>query len=158
MKIITTKTFGSRALGVAVSACLLAACAGSPQRPPELVRLESELSRKQSDPVEAGNAGSELAEAQQAINVIARDGRRMRSDMNYNNIYLADRFLQIAEAEGRASYARQQTDRLSTERERLVADARTLEAVRASYAAERARRDAEQAMGAANAARDQAES
>lgn len=158
MKTMQSRSMGSRALAVGISAVLLAACAGSPQRPPELVRLENELSRLQSDPVIAGNAGAELSEARRAIDVIASQGRRMESDLYDHNVYLADRLLQIAEAEGLTTSAQLQAELLAAERERLVADARTLEADRARYAAEQARRQAESAMSAADAARARAES
>lgn len=157
MKITHTKRFAGRSLALAVSACLLAACAGAPQKSPELVRLENELARLQSDPAIAGNAGNELSDAQRAINFIASDGRRMKADLYDHNIYIADRLLQIAEAEGRATDARRRADDLAAERERLVAESRTLEADRARYAAEQARRQAESAMSAADAARARAE-
>jgi outer membrane protein OmpA-like peptidoglycan-associated protein len=150
-----SKPIVARALAVAVSACLLAACAGTPKRPPELVRLESELSRLQSDPMVAGNASQELSEARRAISVIAEDGRRMKSDLYDHNVYIASRLLQIAEAEGRATGARMRSDALASEREGLVADARTLEADRARRDAENARHAAEQAqMAAGDATRE----
>ena len=146
------RSFTMRALAVGVTACLMAACASTPQRPPELVRLENELSRLQADPMVAGNASNELGEARTAIAVIASEGRRMKADLFDHNVYIADRLLQIADAEGHASGARMQTDKLSSERERLVADARTMEANAARRDAKMARSDAELAQIAANEA------
>ncbi|MCB1552815.1 MAG: OmpA family protein [Xanthomonadales bacterium] len=138
-----------RALAVGVSVCLMAACASTPQKSPELVRLENELSRLRADPVVAGNAGAELSEAQRAIDLIASDGKRMRADLYDHNVYLAGRLLDIAESEGRATHARDASERLVAERDRLVADARAMEA-------ERARREANAARAAADQARMQA--
>jgi len=151
------RTFAMRALAVGVTACLMAACASTPQRPPELVRLENELSRLQADPMVAGNAGTELGEARTAIAVIASEGRGMKADLFDHNVYIADRLLQIAEAEGRATGARLQTDTLSTERERLVAEARTMEADFARRDARMARSDADLAKIAANEAMSDAD-
>ena len=138
-----------RALAVGVSVCLMAACASTPQKSPELVRLENELSRLRADPVVAGNAGAELSEAQRAIDLIASDGKRMRADLYDHNVYLAGRLLDIAESEGRATHARDASERLVAERDRLVADARAMEA-------DRARREANAARAAADQARMQA--
>ncbi len=154
---MSAKKIALRAMAISASACLLAACAGGPQRPPELVRLESELSRLQADPMVAGNAGDELSEARRAIDIIASDGRRMKAELFDHNVYIADRLLQIAEAEGRATGARRQTDSLGAERERLVADARTAEANRARRDAELARGEANQALMAATDATRAAE-
>jgi len=161
---VTSRPMLSRAIVLGLSTCLLAACAGSPQRPPELVRLEAELSRLQSSSAVAGNAASELAQAREAVDLIARDNRRMPADLFDHNIYLADRLLQIAEAEGLASAAAQKLDGLNAERERLVADARGAEADRARAAAdtalsaaERARFSAEQAQADAQRERLAAE-
>jgi outer membrane protein OmpA-like peptidoglycan-associated protein len=147
----------SRAVTLGLSACLLAACVSSPQMQPELVRLESELSRLQADPAVAANAPKALADARAAVDLLGEQGRRMDDDLFDHNVYLADRLLQIAEAEGLAKYARGRIDQLSGERERLVADARAAEARRARSAAEQARLQAELAQADANRERLQAE-
>jgi outer membrane protein OmpA-like peptidoglycan-associated protein len=151
------RSLARRALAIGVSACFLAACGSTPTRSPELVRLEGELSRLQSDPIVAGNARVELSEAQRAIDVIAEDGRRMKSDLYDHNVYIATRLLQIAEAEGRATGARLRADELAAQREGLVADARTLEADRARRDAERSRMIAGDATRSADQARADAE-
>lgn len=153
MNINTNPSPRMRALAVGVCACLMTACAGNVRHQPELVRLENELSRLQADPVVAGNAATELSEAQRAIETIARDGRRMKSDLYDHNIHLADRLLQIAEAEGRATHARDTSSALVAERDRLVADARVMEADRARREAEAARHAADQARMLAGDAR-----
>ncbi len=152
----TLATSSMHGLIIVIGVALLAACASTPQRPPELVRLESELSRLQADPIVAGNAPNELAQARRAVDIIVTDGRRMRADLFDHSVYLADRLLQIAEAEGRTIAARQRSDQLATERERLVADARRLEAERARIAAERAQRTADVARAEAESERIQA--
>lgn len=147
----------SRAVTLGLSACLLAACAGSPQTPPELVRLESELSRLQADPIIAANAAEELRDARAAVDLLGEQGRRMDDELFDHNVYLADRLLKIAESEGRADHARARIDQLSGERERLVAEARAAEARRARSAAEQARLEAELAQADARRERMEAE-
>lgn len=146
-----------RNLTAAVLIAVLASCASTPQRSPELVRLETELARMQADPVIAGNAARELSQARRAVEIIASDGRNMRPDLYDHNIYLADRLLQIAEAEGRTVAARRRSDDLAVQREQLVADARSMEAAQARQAAEQARQAAEQARAIAEAERRQAQ-
>jgi outer membrane protein OmpA-like peptidoglycan-associated protein len=146
-----------RALALGLSASLLAACAGSPERPPELVRLEAELSRLQSDSAVASHAAEELAEARQAVDLIARDQRRMNAELFDHNVYLASRLLRIAEAEGRAEAAGARLQQLGAERERLVAEARTAEAQRSRAEAERAQMTAQEALRAAERERTSAE-
>ncbi len=135
----------SRTLMLGLSLALLAGCAGNTQRPPELVRLESELSRLESDPAVAGHASQQLAEARGAVDLLARDGRRMKSELFDHNVHIAGRLLRIAEADGRTGATRAQIETMGVERERLVAQARRAEADRARSAAMTAQQRAEQA-------------
>ena len=151
-------------IALALSTGLLVACAGSQQRPPELVRLENQLARLQSDPVVSAEAPKELQQAANAVRNLSEHGDGMKSRVFDHNVYMADRLLQIAEAEGQSRFARERIDTLSAERERLVAEARAKEADRARHEANMARRDANAALAQADAdrrdaamAREQAE-
>lgn len=133
----------STALSVLVSAALLAGCAGgSKGPPPELVRIQTHLEQVQADSRIAPFADKEIREAQVAVDTLERDGRRMDDELFDHNIYLADRLVQIAEAEGLARYAEQRAADLGRERETLLLDSRTREADAARRAAELARDDA----------------
>lgn len=146
MNLHPNSTVLSRALLLGLSLGALAGCAGNSERPPELVRLESELSRLESDPAVAGYASQQLADARAAVDTLARDGRRMKSDLFDHNVYIAGRLLGIAEADGRSGAARAQLETMGVERERLVAQARRAEAERARAQAMTAQQQAEQAL------------
>lgn len=146
MNMALNNTLVCRVLMLGLSLGLLAGCAGGGSRPPELVRLESELSRLESDPAVAGFARQQLAEARSAVDTLARDGRRMKSDLFDHNVHIAGRLLRIAEADGRTGAARAQLETMAVERERLVAQARRAEADRARTAAMSAQQRAEEAL------------
>lgn len=111
---------------VASTAVLLTACASTPRGPaPELVRLQSELQRLHGDQRIATNASAELAKADTAVATLARDGRRLDRQLFDHGIYMADRLVKTAEAEGLARFAEQHAQHLGREREQLLAEART---------------------------------
>lgn len=151
-------TLRSTSLSLLVGAALLAGCAGSPKGPPpELVRIQTHLEQLRADPRIAPLADKELREAQVAVDTLERDGRRMDDDLFDHNIYLADRLVQIAEAEGLGRYAEQRAVTLGRERETLLLDSRTREADMARARAEAERRAAEMARDDAMMARTDAE-
>ncbi|MBL0162222.1 MAG: OmpA family protein [Xanthomonadales bacterium] len=130
---------------------LLAACASAPKGPPpEVVRLDGELSRMRADPRIAPNAVDEISKAQAAVNVMANDGRRLKEPMFRHGIYIADRLVQTAESVGLARYAEQRGKELGVERDRLLVDVR-------SRQAEDARRVANAALASASDERRSAE-
>src|SRR5690606_1904529 len=143
-------------MALALSTGLLVACAGSQPRPPELLRLDNELARLQSDPVVAARPPEELRQGSDAGRHRSEHGDDMKSPVFDHHIYMADRLLQIAEAEGRSRFARERIDTLSAERERLVAEARAMEAERARREANMARQDANAALAQADAERREA--
>lgn len=148
----------STALSMLVSSALLAGCAGSPKGPPpELVRIQTHLEQVRADTRIAPLADPEIRDAQAAVDLLERDGRRMDDDLFDHNIYLADRLVQIAEAEGLARYAEQRASALSRERETLLIDSRTREADVARARAEAERRAADMARDDATMARIDAE-
>lgn len=144
---------------------LLAACASTPKGPPpEIVRLDGELSRMRADPRIAPNAVDEISKAQAAVNVLSNDRRRVAEPEFRHGIYIADRLVQTAESVGLARYAEQQGKELGVERDRLIVDVRSREADAARQVANAAlatagdeRRSAEIARADANAARNELE-
>ena len=144
---------------------LLAACASAPKGPPpEIVRLDNELSRLRADPRIAANAVDEISKAQAAVNVMSNEGRRLDEPMFRHGIYIADRLVQTAESVGLARYAEQRGKELGVERDRLLIDVRSRQAENARRVANAAlataseeRRSAEIARADADAARNELE-
>lgn len=147
-----------KSLAVLTAVALLGACASSSKNPPpEVMRLQNELARVEGDTRIPPHAGTELAEARRALDTLLADGRRMDDDVFDHNVYLTDRLIKIAEAEGLASYAEGRGKELAQERESLLLTARTREADTASAVAEAQRRAAELAREDAAMARSDAE-
>jgi outer membrane protein OmpA-like peptidoglycan-associated protein len=104
----------------------LAACATVPPGPPpDVVRLQSDLDRLHSDPRIANNAGAELANADAAVDVLARNARMLDSRAYTQGVYIADKLVGIAEATALARYAEQRGTELGVERDRLLAQNET---------------------------------
>lgn len=145
-------------LVVLTAAALLSACASSSKNPPpEVMRLQNELARVEGDTRIPPHAGTELAEARRALDTLLADGRRMDDDDFDHNVYLTDRLIKIAEAEGLATYAELRGKELAQERETLQLAARTREADMASARAESERRAAQLAREDAAMARTDAD-
>jgi outer membrane protein OmpA-like peptidoglycan-associated protein len=107
---------------------VLGGCASVPPGPPpEVVRLQGELDRLHQDPRIATNAGDELRDADAAVSVLVIDGRHMDPALYQHRVYVADRLVQIAEAEGLARFAEVRATELGRERDRLALDARNRE-------------------------------
>ena len=148
------------------SALALAACASTPRGPaPEVVRLQSELHRLHGDQRIATTAQAELANADAAVDTLVRDGRKLDRELFDHGVYIADRLIRTAEAEGLARFAERHAQNLGREREQLLAEARTrdlaiarADASAAAAAARDAQIDADQQRMAADQARLDAES
>jgi outer membrane protein OmpA-like peptidoglycan-associated protein len=103
-------------------ALLMAACATVPPGPPpEIVRLQSDLDRLHGDPRIANNAGPELANADAAVDLLARNARTLDTRAYTQGVYIADKLVGIAEASALARYEEQRGMQLGAERERLLA-------------------------------------
>ena len=114
-------------LCIALTAAL-GACVTVPRGPPaEVARLQTELDQLHADARIASNGGEELRAADAAVYALARDARHLNQETLQQEIYVADRLVEIAEASGLARFAEQRGMQLGTERERLLAqaDART---------------------------------
>lgn len=146
-----------------LGALVLAACASVPKGPPpEIVRLDNQLSNLRADPRIAPNAVNEISKAQNAVDMMSNEGRRLDEPMFRHGIYIADRLVQTAESIGLARYAEQRGKELGAERDRLLVDVRSREAENARRVANAAlataseeRRSAEIARAEANAARNE---
>ena len=120
-----SRSFPALAAGAAM---FLASCATVPPGPPpDVVRLQNDLDRLHGDPRIANNAGPELANADAAVDVLARNARTLDARAYTQGVYLADKLVGIAEATALARYAEQRGTELGIERERLLArgDSRT---------------------------------
>jgi outer membrane protein OmpA-like peptidoglycan-associated protein len=133
---------------------MLGACATTPPGPPpEIVRLQSELDRLHNDPRIATNAPNELNDADTLVSSLATNGRQLEAHDYQHRIYIADRLIQTAEAEGLARFAEVRAHDLGAERDRLLVDTRTHQLQNAQIAAADAQANAMQARDDANAAR-----
>lgn len=142
-------------LAAAVALCL-SACASTPTLAPEVVRLQDELARVRTDDRIAVHAEDELIRAERAVDFLVVDGHRLDDEAFDHRVYMADRLIAIAEAEGLAGYAEERTRTLASERESLLLDSRTREANRLRAEAEAARIAAAEDRAAAEAARTDA--
>jgi len=113
----------NRLCALAAGATLfLGACATVPPGPPpDVVRLQNDLDRLHGDPRIANNAGPELANADAAVDVLARNARVLDARAYTQGVYLAGKLVGIAEATALARYAEQRGTELGVERERLLA-------------------------------------
>ena len=92
-----------------------------PGPPPDVVRLQNNLDRLHSDPRIANNAGTELANADAAVDVLSRNARTLPPREYQQGVYIADKLIGIAEASALARFAEQRGSELGMERERLLA-------------------------------------
>jgi len=152
-------------LAVSVLATL-GGCASSPKGPPPaVVHLQGELDRLHRDPRIAANGGDELRRADAAVDMLVHNSRNMDDRAFDQNVYVAERLVETAEADGLARYAEAHAVELGAERDRLLAESRTRElhsaqatAAAALTAAEIERRNAALARSDADDARNQAAS
>jgi outer membrane protein OmpA-like peptidoglycan-associated protein len=143
---------------ITAMAAILGACATTPLGPPaEVVRLQNELDHVRSDPRIAPNAPNELRDADAVVSSLAMNGRKMEVHDYQHRVYIADRLIQTAEAEGLARYAEVHARDLGVERDRLVVDSRTHQLRAAQMAAVDARADANAAQQDAAAARSESD-
>jgi outer membrane protein OmpA-like peptidoglycan-associated protein len=110
-------------LSAIAASLLIAGCATVPPGPPpDVVRLQNELDRLHADPRIAANGGAELANADAAVGVLARNERALDPGEYQQGVYIADKLVAIAEASALARDAEQRGMQLGAEREHLVAE------------------------------------
>ena len=110
-----------RNVGFAFALLLTGCVSAPPGPPPEIQRLQDQLSRLHGDPRISPNTGPDLQNADAAVDVLARNRRRLDEPTFRHGVYIADRLIQIAEASGLARYEEQRGKDLGAERERLLA-------------------------------------
>lgn len=138
---------GLKQIGLAITVALLGACASSPRGPSaEVARLQSEVDRLQGDTRIAAHADEEIQKADRAVQYLIENERKMDRDRYAQEIYITDRLVQIAEAEGLGRYAEARGLELGRDRDRLTAEARSLQLERARAQANSAEQTAAQAQ------------
>lgn len=112
-------------LGLSLALALLGGCATLPPGPPpEVVRLQNELDRLHQDPRVAQNAPDELHEADAVVTRLTIEARHLDGPIYEHRVYVADRVVQTAQAQGMARYAEARAHELGAERDRLVLEIR----------------------------------
>ena len=123
-----------------------AGCATIPEKNAELDRARAAYERAASDPHVEKNAPVALYEAGQALK--KAEQAKDAEEMEYL-AYIAERKAQIAMAQTEEKIAEKEMDELSREKEKIVLQARELEAKQAMSLAEQRAREAEQARSEA---------
>ena len=137
---LSTKTV----LATAMSALLLAACAGAPVAPDGATAARSKLNALQADPDLANLAPVAIKQADAAVRIAEQPEKDI--DLVLHRVYIADRKIDIARAQAETRYAEDQRAALTSQRETARLDSRTREADSAKAAANVARDDADAAI------------
>lgn len=134
-------------LGIALF--FLAACTATPISPDGAAEARSKLTALQNDANLADRARVEVREAETAVSVAEKPLSKSPEDaaLGKHRVYMADSKVEIAKAKASARYAESQRARLGEERDEARLKARTREA-------DNARRDANSARDAADAAKN----
>ncbi len=155
---------------LALTALLAAGCASTPKMIPELETARAELRRATADPLAQEAAGIRLNEAEAALAVAEKSATQHKPlALIQHQSYLATQHARIAQAQISELRSRQEVEQGETERNKVLLEARTVEAAASdaraasasreaamqTAAASAARTDANAARGEADAARDQ---
>ncbi|MCW8926291.1 MAG: OmpA family protein [Xanthomonadales bacterium] len=139
---IPYKTAGLVLLGV----FLLSACATAPTVNPKVTALQTKLETLESNMELASRGGEELKTARTAVQWAVKPPKRSTDQEIAYRLYVADRLLQTAEWSARERFAEDRSKNLVKEHEKLVLQARTLEADRARAQAAQARQSTADAL------------
>jgi outer membrane protein OmpA-like peptidoglycan-associated protein len=121
-RIATPRTLVS----AAVAAVLLSACASAPLKPSGADEARAKLTRLQSNPDLANRAPAATAEAERAVK--AAEQPQSDQDLGAYRVYIADRKIDIAEAQARTRLLEDQRAALIAQGQNARLDARTREA------------------------------
>jgi outer membrane protein OmpA-like peptidoglycan-associated protein len=131
---------------VLLGAFLLTACATAPPIDPRVTALQSKLETLESNPELASRGGEALKAARTAVQWASQPAKRVTDQEIAYRLYVADRLVETAEMRARASLAEDRSKDLVKEHDRLVLEARTLEADRARQQATQARQSTADAL------------
>jgi outer membrane protein OmpA-like peptidoglycan-associated protein len=142
---------------IALTAFIAAGCASTPKIIPELETARAELRQAKGDPLAQEAAGVRLNEAEAALAVAEKSAtQRKPLPLIQHQSYLATQHARIAQAQISELRARQEVEQGETERNKVLLEARTLEAAASDALAASATREAAMQTAAASAARTEA--
>jgi outer membrane protein OmpA-like peptidoglycan-associated protein len=136
-------------ISFAVAAALLTACASTPKRVESLEQARTDVQTLSQEPTASQAASRELAAARSSLNAAEQALKKGDLDDVNHYSYLASRQAQTGKSRVDESVARQQVTQAEAERNRVLLDARTREAERATTAANSATAQAQAAQAAA---------
>ena len=141
---------------VGAVAAALAACASAPQRSEQVEQARAEIQTLSQDPMAQQAAGSDLDAARKSLQAaeIALQQKQPPAVVDHY-AYLARRHAEAGEARASEAHSRQEVARAEEERNKILVDARSREAMNAHSQAENARSQAENARAEAAAAQAQ---
>lgn len=141
---------------ILLSAFLLSACATTPTVDPRAVALQTKLEALENNPELASRGDEELKAARTGVNWALNPPKRSTDQEIAYRFYVADRLVQTAELRARARLAEGRSKNLVKEHDKLVLEARTLEANRARQQATQANQSAAEALALRNRALQEA--
>ncbi|MGA9575634.1 MAG: OmpA family protein [Lysobacterales bacterium] len=134
-------------VGLALTcAFLVASCASTPTVDPRVTALQDKLAALESNTELASRGGEALKMAKAAVNLVSVQSRNLSDQEEAYRFYSADRLITTAEMTARAKLAEDRRKELVKEQDRLVLDARTLEADLARQQTQQARQSAAEAI------------
>jgi outer membrane protein OmpA-like peptidoglycan-associated protein len=137
---------------------LIAGCASVPDVIPELEQARAQVAAADRDPMAGQVAGDELSQAKDAL-ARAEQAKANRHDLDEikHYAYLAGRHADIVSERVAEAGAREEIERSEAERNRVLLEARAVEARRAEALAEASAREAQQQTRVAERQRERAE-
>jgi outer membrane protein OmpA-like peptidoglycan-associated protein len=148
-----------RLILVGATAAVLAACATAPQRSEEVERARAEIDTLSQDPLAQQAAGNDLEAARSDLQQAEAALQQKQPPSLVDHLaYLARRHAEAGQARAEEAHARLEVARAQEERNKILMDARSREAMNAQAQADTARNQADAARLQAENARRDAES
>jgi outer membrane protein OmpA-like peptidoglycan-associated protein len=141
---------------IMASSAVLAACASMPDRIEILEEARTEVQALSQEPLASEAASRELAAARSSLNAAEQAFKKGDREDVEHFAYLASRQAQSGQARVEEAEARKLVTQAEAERNRVLLEARTREAERATQQAQSAQAAAQQQTQAADAARQEA--
>ncbi len=147
-----------RLILVGATAAVLAACATAPQRSEEVEHARAEIDTLSHDPLAQQAAGNDLEAARSDLQQAEAALQQKQPPSLVDHLaYLARRHAEAGQARAEEAHSRLEVARAQEERNKILMDARSREAMNAQAQADTARNQADTARSQADAARLQAE-